>query len=215
MTRFQNAMEVFKLLDKSNCRKCQEATCLAFAAAVFQGKREIEECPQLDSTVVEQFGGEKNTGDTVEQDMETAVAGLQKKIEDVNLSGVADKLGGVFADNKLTLKILGKDVSVDLNGNFYTDIHVHGWIAGPVLNYILYGEGRDVSGKWVSMRELEGGKTWHRFFDQRCLKPVKRIADIYTDLFDDLIHLFAGSQIELEIAGTPGNFNHCVDRGGG
>jgi hypothetical protein len=189
-------MEIFKLLDKSNCRKCNEPTCLAFSAAVFQGKRQIEECPRLDSAVVEQFGGERNTGITIEQDIEKAVAELQEKIKGVDLSDVAQKLGGVFAKGKLALKILGKNFSVDSNGQFYTDLHVHAWLAAPVLNYILSGEGRSVSGKWISFRELEGGKTWHRFFDQRCTKPIKRVADIYTDLFDDMIHLFAGSQIE-------------------
>mgnify|MGYP000668137593 CR=1 FL=1 len=32
-----SAMEVFKHLDKSNCRECGEKTCLAFAGAVFMG----------------------------------------------------------------------------------------------------------------------------------------------------------------------------------
>ena len=40
-------MEIFTLLDKSNCRKCNEKTCLAFAAAVFQGRKDITECPKL------------------------------------------------------------------------------------------------------------------------------------------------------------------------
>ena len=31
MTEFQNVMEVFKLLEKSNCGECDNATCLAFA----------------------------------------------------------------------------------------------------------------------------------------------------------------------------------------
>ena len=42
----KNAMEVFQLLDKSNCRECGEKTCLAFAGAVFQGHRKISECPK-------------------------------------------------------------------------------------------------------------------------------------------------------------------------
>ena len=32
MPQFKNAMEVFKLLDKSNCQECYVATCLAFSA---------------------------------------------------------------------------------------------------------------------------------------------------------------------------------------
>jgi len=36
MAQIKNAMEIFKLLEKSNCRECNEKTCLAFAGAVFQ-----------------------------------------------------------------------------------------------------------------------------------------------------------------------------------
>jgi ArsR family metal-binding transcriptional regulator len=32
-------MEIYKLLNGSNCRECNEKTCLAFAVAVFKGKK--------------------------------------------------------------------------------------------------------------------------------------------------------------------------------
>jgi hypothetical protein len=96
----------------------------------------------------------------------------------------------------LTIKCLGKDFSVDTMGNISTDIHVHPWIAVPVLNYIIAGAGTPVSGKWVPFRELEGGRTWYRLFEQRCEKPLKKVADTYTDLFEDMIHLFNGRQVE-------------------
>jgi hypothetical protein len=118
------------------------------------------------------------------------------RIKAIDLSAAADRLGGDYRNGKLTLKILGKPLSVDSNGHFFTDIHVHRWVAVPVLNYILCGEGRPVSGKWVPFRELDGGKSWYRLFGQRCEKPIKKVADTYTDLFDDMVHLFGGSQVE-------------------
>ncbi|MBU3951576.1 MAG: hypothetical protein KKF12_18830 [Proteobacteria bacterium] len=39
MSQFANAMAVFKLLEKSSCRKCNDPTCLSFAAKVFIGHR--------------------------------------------------------------------------------------------------------------------------------------------------------------------------------
>lgn len=196
MTQFNNVMEIFRLLEKSNCRKCNEKTCLAFAGAVYQGKRQLAECPILDKSIVERYVGKQEPGISIEQDFEKVVASLQKKIKEVNLSAVAQKLGGVYGNGKLTLKVLGKDFSVDSNGQFFTDIHVHPWVAIPLLNYILYGEGRSVSGKWLPFRELNGGKSWYRLFGQRCEKPIKKVADTYTDLFDDMVHLFGGSQVE-------------------
>jgi len=41
------ALDVFKLLPRTNCRQCDYPTCLAFATAVSQGEAEPEECPPL------------------------------------------------------------------------------------------------------------------------------------------------------------------------
>ena len=54
----KNAMEVFSVLDKSNCRKCGEKTCLAFAGAVYMGNRRIQECPNLSSADISKFSKE-------------------------------------------------------------------------------------------------------------------------------------------------------------
>ncbi len=53
MSRFNNVMEIFKLLDKSNCRECFEPTCLAFAGAVFKGQKHLGECPRLSADIIE------------------------------------------------------------------------------------------------------------------------------------------------------------------
>ncbi len=57
MPKLTTAMDIFKLLEKSNCRECNEATCLAFAAAVFQGRKKLSQCPRLDREVLERFSG--------------------------------------------------------------------------------------------------------------------------------------------------------------
>jgi hypothetical protein len=196
MEAFQNAMAVFKLLEKSNCRKCNEATCLAFAAAVFKGNRQLAECPRLDAAILARFDGAAGAENPLEQEEENALAKLQGRITAVDLAAAAERLGGTCTNGKLTLKVFGKDVSLDGQGRFYTDLHVHVWLAAPVLHYVLVGEGRPASGNWVPLRELPGGKDWYRLFGQRCEKPLKQVADNYTDLFEDLVHLFGGRRVE-------------------
>lgn len=200
MPQLNNPMEIFKLLNKSNCRECNEPTCLAFAVAVFKGQKQLNECPYLESDIIDRFGGNIKKGKNVEEDMDELVAKLKKKISTIDLSSSAQRLGAVFSNDKLTIKILGKDFSVDSKGNFSSDIHVHPWVTIPVLNYIIDGARMPVSGKWVPFRELKNGKTWHRLFGQRCEKPLKRIADTYTELFEDLIHIFNGRQVENHYA---------------
>jgi hypothetical protein len=65
----------------------------------------------------------------------------------------------------------------------------------PFLSYILYGKGLAVSGNWVSFRELRFGQERYPLFRKRCEEPMKRVADIYTNLFDDLVHIFNGKQV--------------------
>jgi ArsR family metal-binding transcriptional regulator len=40
-------IEILKRLPKTNCRQCQEATCLVFAARVAEGAKGPEACPPL------------------------------------------------------------------------------------------------------------------------------------------------------------------------
>ncbi|QTA93498.1 DUF3786 domain-containing protein [Desulfonema magnum] len=196
MAQLKNVMEVFKLLDKSNCKKCNEPTCMAFAAAVFKGQKQLSECPHLDKETIEKYDGEISTQMTIEQEQYEAIEQMKKKIAETDLPSAAQRLGEIFSDDKLTIKCLGKDFSVDTKGNIITDIHVHSWIAIPVLDYIINGAGVPVSEKWVPFRELEGGKSRYRLFGQRCEAPLKKVADTYTDLFEDMIHLFNGRQVE-------------------
>ena len=41
-------LEILRLLPKSNCRECNEPTCMVFAARVVEGIKDQNGCPQLD-----------------------------------------------------------------------------------------------------------------------------------------------------------------------
>lgn len=198
MPQPKNAMEIFQLLDKSNCRECGEKTCLAFAGAVFKGKRQLKECPRLDPETIERFSGEPEDQNAIEQNRDAYLEELKNEIADLDLARAAKRIGARFSDDKLTLKVLGKNFSVNTKGNLSTDIHINPWVAVPFLTYVLYGKGIPVSGNWVSFRELKDGKEWYPLFQKRCEEPLKRVADTYTDLFDDMVHILSGKQVEKQ-----------------
>ena len=60
MAKFNNTMDVFKLLPKTNCRKCNKPTCLAFAASVFQGQTSLSDCPFIDENTLNTYGAKIN-----------------------------------------------------------------------------------------------------------------------------------------------------------
>jgi len=196
MPQLKTTMDILKLLDKSNCRDCGEKTCLAFAAAVFKGRRQLSECPRLDPDIVAKYTGNTAKAQSIEEDMADAVAALKEKIKAIDLAEAAIRVGGRFADGRLIFRILGKEFAVDGAARFHSDIHINPWVMIPVLHYIISGGGTPLSGKWASFRELKDGMVRNPLFEQRCEKPLKRVADEYTDFFKDLLDIFAGRQVD-------------------
>jgi CO dehydrogenase/acetyl-CoA synthase gamma subunit (corrinoid Fe-S protein) len=40
-------LEIYKVLEQSNCKQCMLPSCLAFAAAVIGGQKRLDDCPHL------------------------------------------------------------------------------------------------------------------------------------------------------------------------
>ncbi|MEZ4602313.1 MAG: DUF3786 domain-containing protein [Desulfobacterales bacterium] len=127
-------------------------TCLAFAAAVFKGKRRLADCPHLEPEIVKKYDGKTTHAQSVEEDMADAVEQLKARVKEIDLAAAAERVNGRYAKNKLTVRILGKDFSVDADGRMFSEIHVNHWLVIPFLNYILEGGGTPLSGKWVPFR---------------------------------------------------------------
>jgi hypothetical protein len=189
-----NAMDILKILKKTNCGDCLLPTCLAFAAAVFKGEKRLDGCPHLESSEIDRFEVNNADSRTLERELERTLAQLREAIKAVDLSSSAERLGASYADNALTIKCLGKDFTVDSNGTVSSDCHVHGWVTVPLLNYVISCAGKPVSGNWVPLRELKNGARWSRLFEQRCEKPLKQVADTHTDLFENMIHIFGAKR---------------------
>jgi hypothetical protein len=201
MPVLNNPVEVLKLLDQSNCGECGEKTCMAFAAAVSRGWRNLGECPRLDPKVAERITEAEEAGQPgadVKDNRQEALEALKQRVRQVDLAAVADRIGGRFADGRLTVKILGKDFSVDTEGNLFSQIHINPWVAAPFLDYVIRGKGVPPTGNWVSFRELKGGRAQYPLFQKRCEEPMKQVADKATDLFDDMVHVFDGKQVERQ-----------------
>ncbi len=196
MSEFAHAMEVFKLLDNSNCRKCNEQTCLAFASKVFLGEKSLDLCPSLTREVLDKHQNKAKKKITNEAYRESMLVQLKDEIKSCDLKDAASRVKGNFSNGKLTIRVLGKPFSIDSSGNMFSNIHINPWIAAPVLSYILHCKGVPLTGNWVPFRELSGGREKNGLFVQRSEKSFKNIADKYSHLFEDLILLFNGKKIK-------------------
>ncbi len=196
MAKLNNVLDILKLLDKSNCRECGEPTCMAFAAGVHKGEKDLSQCTHLAPEVLAEFSGDVQTRRSGDQDVAEKMAQLKNEIKEVNLEAAAERLGGRFANGRLILRILGKDFSVDREGNLFSDIHINSWVAVPFLYHVLYGKGTVPTDDWVPFRELEGGPEMYGLFAQQCEKRLKKVADRYTGLFADMLNIFSAKQVK-------------------
>lgn len=189
-------LEIYRFLQKSNCRKCDLPSCLSFAAAVMRGEKELNQCPYVDGSALEQLKGSLPPQPANEDGREKIIRQLRALIKVVDFAEAAERLGVSKSGNMLTVRCLCKDFHIDSEGNVRSDCHTTPWLIVPLLSYIIYGAGKEIAGKWALFKELDGGADWARLFAQRCEIPLKKLIDAHTDLFEDVIDIFDGRPIE-------------------
>ena len=192
---FNNAMEIFQLLPRSNCKECGQATCLAFAGAVFTGRAGLSACPYVPQDKLQQFGGNRKGFNPVEEEFLAVIKKLQMQLFSLDLEETARTVKAEYKNGSLSLPIFGKPFRIDNDCRITTDIHVNSWILKSVLNYLIYSKGLPPSHNWVPLRELPSGKDWYRLFGQQCENLLKATADKYPDLFSDLVDLFRAEEV--------------------
>ena len=188
-------LDIYKLLDRSNCRECGLPTCMAFVHAVVNGEKRIGACTHIDKETVSELDQKIVTRD-IEKEYEAAVEPLKEAISGVDFETVAERLGATLSGDRLCINCLGKDFFVDTKGNVESICHIHLWVTVPLLRYIIAGGGDGLSDTWVSFDELTNGITMSNYFERRCVEPLKQMADSHTDIFFDLLDIFGGRPAE-------------------
>jgi acetyl-CoA decarbonylase/synthase complex subunit gamma len=123
-------LEIFKLLPKTNCKKCGKPTCLAFAMALAQKRAKLDECPDVSEEAKEKLAAAAappmrkiifGTGDyQVQTGQETVCFRHEEKFHNPAVLGVtvSDKLTGedlkkrIASINALQFERIGTKISV-------------------------------------------------------------------------------------------------------
>jgi hypothetical protein len=195
MAAAKNAMEIFMELDKSNCRLCGEKTCLAFASAVFLGKKKIAECPRLSAETLSRLSNGTGKEVMVEEDQQNYLGELTEKAVQLDFTETAQRIGAENIGDVLSFAVLGKKFGLSKDGRYLTDLHMIPWLTNPVLDYICHCRGEKVSGDWISFREIPGGREKYGLFKKRCEDVLKSLGDNYPDFFHDVVQMFDGRRV--------------------
>ncbi len=189
-------LDVYKILPQTNCSKCLLPSCLAFAAAVVAARKKLEDCPDLAPEVIAEFSARYRQTTELESGQAEFLDKLQKKMAATNLQAVAPLIGATAQGDRIIINCLGKDFVFDRQGNMTSECHIISWVMAPALSYITHQTHADISGNWLSFREIKGGIEWQALFTRRCEEPLRQLADANPDLLNDLIDLFMGKAID-------------------
>ena len=190
------ALDIYKILPQTNCGKCLFQSCLALAAAVVAGRKKLKDCPDLSPEIIADFSAKYQRSDEQEFGQAEFIDKLQKKMATIDLEAVAPLIGATVKDDQIVINSLGKDFVFDRQGNMVSECHIIPWVQAPTLSYITYKTHADITGKWISFREIKGGIEWQTLFSSRCEEPLRKLADDNPELLNDLIDLFMGKAID-------------------
>jgi hypothetical protein len=194
MEQLKSPMDILKILPKTNCRDCGEKTCLAFASAVFNAQKTLDQCPHLDAETLARFSEAVQTRRAAGRETRELLNQVREPLSRLDLAEAADRLGGRFDGSRLTIKVLGRDFHIHDDGRLSSEIHINPWVVGPVVDYALHSKGLEPTGVWVQFRDLVGGPERLGLFQRRCVDELGKVADRYPDFFKDMLEIFSGNR---------------------
>lgn len=191
-------LEIYKVLDKSNCKRCMLPSCLAFAAAVIGGQKKLQDCPHLSEDSRRLLSVNLQQRSTADSQQPEFMNKLLQKVATLDFAAVAWNVGGEYKEkeNILSIRSLGKEFHVDSGGVVRSECHIIPWVEAPLLSYICHPRHEQITGRWVSFREIKGGIEWRGLFRSRCETPLRVLADNHPALLADIVDLFLGKEVE-------------------
>lgn len=192
----RSPLDIYKRLPQTNCGQCFLPSCLAFAAAVAAGRKTIRECPWLKASERAELPPADQQPRPLDVGQAEFMAKLKAKMATADLAHIAPHIGGAMSGDRIIINSLGKDFIIDRLGNISSECHNIPWVQAPLLAYITNESHSDITGRWISFREINGGIEWQGLFTSRCEMPLRQLADDNQGLLGDLIDLFRGEAVD-------------------
>lgn len=189
-------LEVYKVLEKTNCKQCLLPSCLAFAAAIIGGQKNLDDCPHLSTAAKQSLSVNLEKRSTAEPQQAEFMARLVQKLKGLDFPVVAQQVGAECHGDVLSIRSLGKEFHVDRDGVVRSECHIIPWVEAPLLSYICHPRHQQITGQWISFREIKGGIEWRGLFRSRCEAPLQVLADRHPELLADIVDLFLGKEVE-------------------
>jgi hypothetical protein len=153
----RTAVEIYKLLPKTNCGTCGTPTCFGFAAKVAAGIASITACPNLSESVrqelaADEVGRKERPGTVYEQ----ALDSLRPKVAALDFRRVSEQTGASFAGaDTLEIGFLGEPfiVTKERIADRYGKEPVP-FISILIYNHLCMPAPPPPSGEWITFSSV-------------------------------------------------------------
>ena len=152
----KTAVEIYKLLPKTNCGKCGLTSCFGFAAKLATGQATPADCPDMTDAARDalgEAGAEHGSPGTV---YKQALEFLRPKVLALDFRKVASLFGAKLVDpEKLGLTFLNEDFVVakekilDASGKEPLP-----WISILIYNHLCMPDPPEPAGEWISFSAI-------------------------------------------------------------
>ncbi len=172
-----SAVEIYKLLPKTNCGTCGTATCFGFAAKLATNQASLDQCTSMADTaraiLNQAAAGKRESPGTV---YEQALCSLQPKIRALDFEKTSVRFGARLVDPQ-TLEIsflndpyrVTKDRILDATGT-----EPRPWISILIYNHLCMPDPPKPAGEWVTFSSIPAShakdKAWAGHVEEEIAK---------------------------------------------
>lgn len=169
----KTAVEIYKLLPKTNCGKCGTGTCFGFAAKLASHISSPDDCPAMSPESREILRDSHSARiDSPGTVYEQALVSLRPKIESLDFTKTARSFGAASIDaDTLSITFLNEPYRVtkqrifDVMGN-----EPRPWISILIYNHLSMPDPPPPSGEWITFSSLPAAhakdKAWAGHVEQ-------------------------------------------------
>lgn len=168
-----NVLGLYKLLPRTNCGRCPQRQCMAFAVALAKGEADPDACPELPDAVRRQLRGGSGQGDW----REALLVQLRQEAATLSFADIAAGLGARLREGALSIRCLGRDYLMAPEGTITTDGPLAPWMQILLLHYVRTQGSAGISGRWVSFTDLKAALMKAKSFARDCEEPLREHFD--------------------------------------
>ncbi|KKM19899.1 hypothetical protein LCGC14_1650980 [marine sediment metagenome] len=147
-------IEIYKKLPGTNCGKCGEPTCMAFALKVKNAQRKMSDCPYVTEADEGSFSQKPTV--TMDDNYERVSNKLEEEVRNTNFKEAAIAIGGHYEIKNggeiVRFKMMNKTYEVRKEGLFENNKYCHdSWSKIIVYDYVRRKGTRPLTGDWFTL----------------------------------------------------------------